>query len=43
MLETEYVNIRTVADVTNVKEKKIKQRKKTINVTSDYYVNNIIK
>tara|TARA_Y100000816_G_scaffold286187_1_gene266942 strand:+ start:2176 stop:3309 length:1134 start_codon:yes stop_codon:yes gene_type:complete len=43
MLETEYMNIRTVADVTNVKEKKIKQRKKTINVTSDYYVNNIIK
>ena len=43
MLETEYVNVKTIADITEIKEKKIKQRKKIINVTSDYYVNNIIK
>lgn len=43
IFEKEYINIRTVADVVEVKEKKIKQRKKSINVTNDYYVNNIIK
>ena len=43
MLETEYVNVKTTADIAEIKEKKIKQRKKIINVTSDYYVNNIIK
>ncbi len=43
IFEKEYFNIKTVADNVEVKEKKIKQRKKAIYVTNDYYVNNIIK
>ncbi len=37
LLQTEYINIKSVNDTDNIKKKTIKPRKKIINITNDYF------
>ena len=37
ILKTEYCNIKTISDKVQVKEKKEKQRKKSVYMTNDYF------